>query len=85
MSLVNLTSHMGYKLIFTLFLGALKLGRPPESSLSLRRVRAAPSPTLHQGSSTLPSNARNNRTKTEYSNPEDDPRRSPDNEIVSRA
>lgn len=61
---------------------ALKLGRPPESSLSLRRLRAAPSPVLHQGSSTLPSNVRNNRTKSENSNQDDESRRSPDNETI---
>ncbi|KAK6637707.1 hypothetical protein RUM44_008129 [Polyplax serrata] len=62
--------------------GALKLGKPPRSSLSLRRVRAGPSPVPLQGSSTLPSNMCNGRVRPEYSSSEEDPRRSPDNEPI---
>ncbi|EEB09988.1 GRB2-associated-binding protein, putative [Pediculus humanus corporis] len=63
--------------------GAIKLSKPPEGNLSLRRVRAGPSPVPQQGSSsTLPNNLRNDRTRSEYSGSEDDHRKSPDNEPI---
>ncbi|KAL0273217.1 UNVERIFIED_CONTAM: hypothetical protein PYX00_005946 [Menopon gallinae] len=61
--------------------GAFRLSKPHDGSLSLRRVRAGPSP-VPQDCSAFSSSIRNGRTASEYSSSEEDPRRSPENKSL---